>query len=219
MADPSRIPAGPSGASIVRFLRARLDAANFDVSIADMKSTAARSGPHRRYVQAARAEAAADTARRILEAFLARLMTQWFDQITLDRVADDAGVTVQTVVRRFGGKDGVVGELWLDGFTRLRAAIEAAPITSDPLRDLEGINIVYRQWALANATSYGIMFSRAVPEFIPSPEAKALAAGASYHLISPHDTMLASGKPAVAVCAVRTGSGKSQSVLTPRSCK
>jgi predicted GTPase len=39
---------------------------------------------------------------------------------------------------------------------------------------------------------------------------RALAAGASYHLISPHDTMLPSGKPVVAVCAVRTGSGKSQ---------
>ncbi len=39
---------------------------------------------------------------------------------------------------------------------------------------------------------------------------RALAAGASYHLISPHDTMLASAKPVVAICAVRTGSGKSQ---------
>src|SRR3954466_1409695 len=39
---------------------------------------------------------------------------------------------------------------------------------------------------------------------------RALAAGASYHLIAPADTMLASTKPVVAVCAVRTGSGKSQ---------
>src|SRR2546429_1910756 len=39
---------------------------------------------------------------------------------------------------------------------------------------------------------------------------RALASGASYHLISPHDTMLASRKPVVAICAVRTGSGKSQ---------
>src|SRR5213078_3826307 len=39
---------------------------------------------------------------------------------------------------------------------------------------------------------------------------RALAAGASYHLISPHHTMLATPKPSVAICAVRTGSGKSQ---------
>jgi predicted GTPase len=38
----------------------------------------------------------------------------------------------------------------------------------------------------------------------------ALAAGASFRLLSPHETMLTSSKPVVAVCAVRTGSGKSQ---------
>src|SRR4029078_495750 len=40
--------------------------------------------------------------------------------------------------------------------------------------------------------------------------ARALAAGASYRLISPRETMLTSSKPAVAICAVRTGPGKSQ---------
>jgi predicted GTPase len=39
---------------------------------------------------------------------------------------------------------------------------------------------------------------------------RALAAGASYLLLSPEDTMLRSTKPCVAICAVRTGSGKSQ---------
>jgi predicted GTPase len=37
-----------------------------------------------------------------------------------------------------------------------------------------------------------------------------LAAGASFSLLSPHDTALTSSKPSVAICAVRTGSGKSQ---------
>ena len=39
---------------------------------------------------------------------------------------------------------------------------------------------------------------------------RALSAGASYTLLSPTATMLASSRPVVAVCAVRTGSGKSQ---------
>jgi predicted GTPase len=39
---------------------------------------------------------------------------------------------------------------------------------------------------------------------------RALAAGASFRLLSPMETMLSSSKPVVAVCAVRTGSGKSQ---------
>ena len=37
-----------------------------------------------------------------------------------------------------------------------------------------------------------------------------LAAGADFTLLGPHSTMLTSKKPVVAVCAVRTGSGKSQ---------
>src|SRR6266508_5123817 len=39
---------------------------------------------------------------------------------------------------------------------------------------------------------------------------RALAAGASFRLLSPHQTELTSTKPVVAICAVRTGSGKSQ---------
>lgn len=64
--------------------------------------------PTRGYKQGARAEAAEATARRIADAFFTRLMAEWYDEITLDRVAADAGVTVQTVVRRFGGKEGLL---------------------------------------------------------------------------------------------------------------
>lgn len=78
----------------------------FNVSMTNMKLTPSNST--RRYSQTARAEAAEATGQRIIEAFLARLQGQWFDEITLDRVAADAGVTVQTVVRRFGGKEGLL---------------------------------------------------------------------------------------------------------------
>jgi AcrR family transcriptional regulator len=73
-----------------------------------MKSAAVQVEP-RRYSQTARAQATEETGRRIVEAFLALLMTDWFDEITLDRIAEDAGVTVQTIVRRFGGKEGLLG--------------------------------------------------------------------------------------------------------------
>src|SRR5262249_31216476 len=64
----------------------------------------------RHYVQTVRAQSAEATGRRIMDAFLARLMQQWFDEITLESVATDAGVTVQTIVRRFGGKEGLLGK-------------------------------------------------------------------------------------------------------------
>src|SRR5438093_1113076 len=53
-------------------------------------------------------------------------------------------------------------------------------------------------------------YSDVTHEHVMHIGSRALAAGASYHLISPHHTMLATPKPSVAICAVRTGSGKSQ---------
>lgn len=53
-------------------------------------------------------------------------------------------------------------------------------------------------------------YSDVTHEHVMHIGSRALAAGASYRLLSPSETMLASAKPAVAVCAVRTGSGKSQ---------
>src|ERR1041384_6829620 len=53
-------------------------------------------------------------------------------------------------------------------------------------------------------------YSDVTHEHVMHVGSRALAAGASYRLISPRETMLTSSKPVVAVCAVRTGSGKSQ---------
>lgn len=64
----------------------------------------------RPYVQGARARAAEATARRIVEAFYRRMLSQWPDEITLDTIAADASVTVQTVIRRFGDKQGLLAE-------------------------------------------------------------------------------------------------------------
>src|SRR5580765_2197374 len=53
-------------------------------------------------------------------------------------------------------------------------------------------------------------YSDVTHEHVMHVGSRALAAGASYKLIAPKETMLASTKPVVAICAVRTGSGKSQ---------
>jgi len=53
-------------------------------------------------------------------------------------------------------------------------------------------------------------YSDVTHEHVMHIGSRALASGASYHLLSPHDTMIESTKPVVAICAVRTGSGKSQ---------
>ena len=87
----------------------------------------------RAYHQGARAEAAEATGRRIVEAFLARVRKQWFEEITLDQVAEDAGVTVQTVVRRFGGKPGLLAEGMKVMGAQINARRAAAPDDVDAL--------------------------------------------------------------------------------------
>src|SRR5258708_21604679 len=56
----------------------------------------------------ARAEAAAATAERIVAAATEVFWELPTDQISLDEVARRAGVTVQTVIRRFGGREGLL---------------------------------------------------------------------------------------------------------------
>src|SRR5919197_2425528 len=53
-------------------------------------------------------------------------------------------------------------------------------------------------------------YSDVTHEHVMHVGSRALAAGASYRLTSPRETMLKSPTPTVAICAVRTGSGKSQ---------
>ncbi len=62
----------------------------------------------RPYRQVARAAATEETRRRIVTAFAEALAERWLDEITLDELAAAAGTTRQTVIRLFGGKEGLL---------------------------------------------------------------------------------------------------------------
>lgn len=71
-----------------------------------------RATAKRAYNQGARAQAAEDTATRIIDAFSRRIREDWYDQIKLDEIAQEADVTVQTIIRRFGSKEGLLEATW-----------------------------------------------------------------------------------------------------------
>jgi AcrR family transcriptional regulator len=74
----------------------------------NLASNKSRPAPRRHYRQIARAEAAGDTARRIAIAFSECIHERWIEDVTLENVAARAGVTVRTIIRRFGSKEGLL---------------------------------------------------------------------------------------------------------------
>lgn len=110
-----------------------------------MKDERLETPQKRPYHMRARAEAAAETGRRILEAVIELHRERFFDQVSLEDIAERAGVTVQTVIRRFGNKERLI-----------EAAAEAAnrQVTHQrdqaPVGDIEGAveNLVdhYEEW-------------------------------------------------------------------------
>lgn len=92
------------------------------------------------------------------------------EALTVRRIANAAGMSTMNVYSRFGGKDGVIDELYADGYRRLLAEVEAVPIGDDAADELYRIAITYRSWALHNPRYYAIMFRQAIPGFQPSPE-------------------------------------------------
>jgi AcrR family transcriptional regulator len=94
-----------------------------------MKSALASRRPYR---MVARAEAAAATGERILDAAVEVFWELPFEQISLDEVARRAGVTVQTVIRRFGGRDGLLAAAAEREAERVRRKRQEAPVGDAP---------------------------------------------------------------------------------------
>jgi AcrR family transcriptional regulator len=110
-----------------------------------MKSARPETPQKRPYRMRARAEAAAETGRRILEATIELHRERFFDQVSLEDIAERAGVTVRTVIRRFGNKERLVEAAAEEGTRRVTDQRYQAPIG-----DVEGAvnNLVdhYEEW-------------------------------------------------------------------------
>jgi len=111
----------------------------------DMKDARPGTPQKRPYRQRARAEAAAETGQRILEATIELHRERFFDQVSLDDVAERAGVTVRTVIRRFGSKERLIEAAAEEGTRQVTHQRYQAPIG-----DIEGAvkNLVdhYEEW-------------------------------------------------------------------------
>ena len=127
--------------------------------------------------------------------------------LTVRRIANDAGVSTMNVYSRFGGKDGVVEHLFIEGFHRLAEGMATVTETSDPIADIRSCGAAYRQFAIDNPTLYSVMFDRVVPDFLPTIEAQMLA-GATLGLLAKRlERAMTAGRAAHGGSAVDRGAG------------
>ncbi|MGH8978548.1 MAG: TetR/AcrR family transcriptional regulator [Acidimicrobiia bacterium] len=106
-----------------------------------------------------------DAASRVLE-------SEGPDALTMRRLASEVGASTSVLYTMFGGKNGVAEALWLEGFARLQAALDAVD-DEDPLGRLAAMGQAYRANALTNHAYYSVMLARPIPGFQPSDAAYA----------------------------------------------
>lgn len=121
-----------------------------------------------------RAEQAERTGARIVDAMLRQYAALPYDRIRLEDVAAEAGVTVQTVVRRFGGKHGLLAATIEREQVRL-AADRAAAMGSSPERTVHALLAFYED--------HGLLILKVYAEADQAPGVPELAArGRDYHV-------------------------------------
>jgi AcrR family transcriptional regulator len=118
----------------------------------------------------------------ILRAALDILRESGHQALTVRAVATRAGCSTIGVYTWFGGKDGLVDAILIDGYTSFADALRAVPASRARLGGLIGQGHAYRAWALAHPTEYHVMFGRAVPGHVPG-EAAVLAGAVAFELL------------------------------------
>jgi AcrR family transcriptional regulator len=130
-----------------------------------------------------------ETSEALLVAAHRLLASDGPDSLTVRRIATEAGMSTMNVYSRFGGKDGVIDELYAHGYQLLFDALEAVPETADTAADLIAIAAAYRTFALESPMYYEIMFGK----FDPSEQSIETALEGLARLVGRLDRGIANG--------------------------
>jgi AcrR family transcriptional regulator len=111
-----------------------------------------------------------DPASRLSAAALALLAKGGIGAVTVRDVAKAAGTSTTGIYTYFGGKNGLLDALFVEGFDGFREAL-AGSSGPDPTAVLRDATIRYRSWALANPTRYMLMFASRAAGYEPGTAA------------------------------------------------
>ena len=85
------------------------------------------------------------------------------------KVAQEAATSTPAVYELFGDKAGLVREIFLEGFRRLRRSFDPLVETDDPRADLVRVIAALRMFVRENRELAEVMFSRPFADFDPGP--------------------------------------------------
>ena len=114
------------------------------------------------------------------------------EALSVRRIAAEAGVAPMSVYNRFGGKNGIVEQLYIRGFDDLATAAREVD-ADDPLLAIVACGEAYWAFAMSRPATYAVMFDRAVAGFDPSPDAWSHASAAFGELIAHVRRAMAAG--------------------------
>ncbi|MFP5318418.1 MAG: TetR/AcrR family transcriptional regulator [Acidimicrobiia bacterium] len=114
------------------------------------------------------------------------------EALSVRRIAAEAGVAPMSVYNRFGGKNGIVEQLYIRGFDELAGAARGVD-EDDAGAAVIACGEAYWRFAMDRPATYAVMFDRAVAGFEPSPDAWSHAAAAFGELVAHVRRAMAAG--------------------------
>jgi AcrR family transcriptional regulator len=109
--------------------------------------------------------------RALLDQASQLLLEEGIHALSTRKLAELTGTSTTAIYTLFGGKDGLLEALYIEGFQRLNTAIRSVKNHKNPLEHLRAINRTYRKVALENPAYYAIMFEKISPAHEPSDTA------------------------------------------------
>jgi AcrR family transcriptional regulator len=135
-----------------------------------------------------------DPAASLLAATRAIFEAEGLAGLSVRRVADAAGCTTMLVYSRFGGKDGLVGAMFDQGFDTLAAAQQALGASRSAKAHVLALCSAYRRVAHEYPHHYALMLGPHSGGFSPSPDSRQRAQHTFDHLLQAVAATLPAGR-------------------------
>lgn len=104
-----------------------------------------------------------DTRTRLVDAAITLLAEDGPWAINARRVAAELGMSTMAVYHHFGGMPGLLDAVVDEGFRRLAARFDEAPVSDDPVADMAWLALVYREGGRQNPHLFDLMYGFSTP--------------------------------------------------------